>query len=196
MPWSTEQKQITRNRILDSAVRLFSSRGFENVTINDLMKEAKLTHGAFYAHFSSKKDLYKEAITSATKNSMLAKAQENNNCKDLNLVNLLSVYLNIEHVQQKTPPCPLAFLAADVASREEDVRIAYTDVYKNLINVLNKKLDDSPSKKRRAFAISALMIGGVVISRALHDEEIIQTLLSACREYGEELLDTSPIDIS
>ncbi|MEW8026655.1 MAG: TetR/AcrR family transcriptional regulator [Candidatus Thiodiazotropha sp.] len=52
MPWSSEQKEITRERILESAVKLFSAYGFDNVTINDVMKEAQLTHGAFYEHFN------------------------------------------------------------------------------------------------------------------------------------------------
>lgn len=188
MPWSSEQKEITRERILESAVKLFSAYGFDNVTINDVMKEAQLTHGAFYAHFSSKSELHTEAITAAIKNTMLGKAQEENACEELDLRELLKVYLNIEHVQQKTRPCPLAFLAADVSSCEVEVQIAYTQVYNNLITILNKKLEHLPCRKKRTYAISALMIGGVVISRALHDEDTIIALLEACKEYAEELL--------
>jgi TetR/AcrR family transcriptional repressor of nem operon len=188
MPWSVEQKNKTHERILESAVKLFSACGFDNVTIGDVMNDAQLTHGAFYSHFGSKKELYTEAITAATKNSLLTKAQEKNAFDKLDLLELLTVYLNIDHVQQKTHPCPLAFLAADVASREDEVRIAYTNIYHNLITILDKKLEHLPFRKNRAFAISALMIGGVVISRALHDDDTILALLNACREYGEELI--------
>ena len=189
MPWPTEQKQITHERILGSAVKLFSARGFDNVTINDVMRDAQLTHGAFYAHFKSKHELYAGAITAATENSILAKAQEEDGCENLDVTKLIAAYLVIDHVQQKTPPCPLAFLATDVANREEDVRLAYTKVYNDLITILNKKLNHLPSRKGRILALSALMIGGVAISRALYDEQVVMDLLGACREYGGELLD-------
>ena len=179
---------MTRERILESAVKLFSARGFDNVTINDVMQAAQLTHGAFYAHFSSKHELYKEAITAATKNSMLAKALAENNCENLNVTKLVAAYLSIEHVQQNTPPCPLAFLATDVANREEEVRLAYTKVYKDLIAILNKQLNHTPSSQERMLALSALMIGGVAISRALCDEQAVMDLLGACKKYGEQLL--------
>lgn len=194
MPWPTEQKQMTRERILGSAVKLFSAHGFDNVSINDVMKEAQLTHGAFYAHFNSKRELYTNAITSATKNSALANTQEENGCKNLNVTKLLADYLNIDHVRQKTTPCPLAFLATDVATREEEVRTAYTKVYTNLITTLNKQLNHLPSRKTRIHALSALMIGGVAVARALSDEKVALDLLDACREYGEELLGEKNIE--
>lgn len=194
MPWSTEQKQMTRDRILESAVKLFSARGFDNVTINNVMQEAQLTHGAFYAHFNSKHELYTEAITAATKNSILAKAQEEDGCENLNLSRLIAAYLDIDHVHQKAPPCPLAFLATDVANREDEVRHAYTKVYKDLITILNKQLNHLPSRNERALVLSALMIGGVAISRALNDEQVVMNLLVSCRKYAEELLDGSDVD--
>mgnify|MGYP002795106703 CR=1 FL=1 len=191
MPWSTEQKQMTRERILGSAIKLFSARGFDNVTINNVMQEAQLTHGAFYAHFSSKNELYTEAITAATKHSILANAQEEDGCENLNVSKLIAAYLDIDHVQQKAPPCPLAFLATDVASRDKEVRLAYTKVYKDLIYTLNKQLNHLPSRSERALALSALMIGGVAISRALDDEQAVNDLLGACRKFGTELIDGS-----
>jgi len=182
MPWPTEQKQRTRERIIESAVKLFSAQGFDNVAITDVMKDAQLTNGAFYAHFKSKQELYRKAITSAIKNSALAQDQE------VDVSKLLADYLDINHVQQKTAPCPLAFLATDVATREKEVQIAYTDVYNNFINILNKQLSHSLSRKRQNYVLSALMIGGVAISRALSDEKIVLELLDACKEYGDELL--------
>lgn len=128
MPWPTEQKQITHERIIESAVKLFSAHGFDSVSITDVMKDAQLTHGAFYAHFSSKQALYRKAITSAINNSALT--------QEVDVSMLLADYLDINHVKQKTAPCPLAFLATDVATREKEVKIAYTDVYNNLINIL------------------------------------------------------------
>lgn len=189
MPWPTDHKAVTRERILTSAVKLFSARGFDNVTISHVMKEAQLTHGCFYAHFGSKHELYTEAITSILKSSMLTRNQEKSGDKYSNLHDFLVAYLSIQHVHQEFPPCPLAFLATDVASRDDEVKAAYTKIYHNLLISLNDRLNCSPSRRKRALAITALMIGGVAISRMLCDEQAMLDLLEACREYGKRLLD-------
>jgi TetR/AcrR family transcriptional repressor of nem operon len=188
MPWPTEKKTMSRERILECAVRLFSARGFDDVTIVDVMTEAQLTNGAFYAHFSSKLELYTEAIAAATKDSILTRIQEESGREDFSVTRLLTAYLSVEHVEQRSPACPLAFLATDVATRKEGVRYAYTKVFNDLIYALNKQLDDLPDYKNRVLAISALMIGGVAISRALNDEQSVIDLLGACKAYSEELL--------
>ena len=58
MPYTAEHKQETRTRIIKSARRLFNRNGFANVSIDEIMSEAGLTHGGFYKHFSAKDDLY------------------------------------------------------------------------------------------------------------------------------------------
>src|SRR3954462_4017135 len=63
MKVSREQAAQSRERIVETAARLFRERGFEGVGVADLMKEAGLTHGGFYGHFSSKEDLIAEAST-------------------------------------------------------------------------------------------------------------------------------------
>ncbi len=50
---SREQAQQNRERVVETAARLFRERGFDGVGIADLMKEAGLTHGGFYAQFPS-----------------------------------------------------------------------------------------------------------------------------------------------
>lgn len=189
MPWTRERKEQTRRKILESAVRLFSSRGFDNVSIGDVMQGADMTHGAFYAHFSSKQALYAEAILSAARASTAAKlVQERSEAQRL-IEQLMAAYLDPGHVRQEQPPCPLAFLATDVANREEGVRSAYTQVFRRLVALLNKELPvDTPSRRNRALALAAMMIGGVAVSRALDDDAVVDSLLKACRELGGELI--------
>ena len=61
MKVSREQAAKNRERIVEAAAQLFRERGFEGIGVADLMKEAGLTHGGFYGHFSSKDDLIAEA---------------------------------------------------------------------------------------------------------------------------------------
>lgn len=72
MPYSKTHKNKTRERILDSAFRLFAINGFKGVTIDDLMSNCGLTRGAFYAHFTSKEELYREALKFRASNTKLA----------------------------------------------------------------------------------------------------------------------------
>ena len=62
MPYSAKHKQDTRQRILESARRLFNSKGFAEVSIGEIMANAGLTHGGFYRHFNDKSELYAEAV--------------------------------------------------------------------------------------------------------------------------------------
>ena len=59
------RKQLTRQRILSAAARLFVARGFSATTIDDVMHECGLTRGGFYAHFRSKAQLHQEALLQA-----------------------------------------------------------------------------------------------------------------------------------
>src|SRR5437764_1715220 len=70
MKVSREQAAQNRERIVETAAQLFRERGFEGIGVADLMKEAGLTHGGFYGHFSSKDDLIAEASARALTHSL------------------------------------------------------------------------------------------------------------------------------
>ena len=56
--------EITEQRILDSAYKLFIEKGWDNTTIQDIIEDlGDLTRGAFYHHFKSKEDII-DAVTS------------------------------------------------------------------------------------------------------------------------------------
>jgi TetR/AcrR family transcriptional repressor of nem operon len=189
MPWPSQKKQESHERILRSAVRLFSSRGFDSVSIRDVMQEAGLSHGGFYAHFDSKQELYAEAVVAAARESAIAEATSAHGRGDRLLERILAGYLDVAHVRQEHSPCPLAFLATDIANREAEVRGAYTQVFKRMVALLHTlSPSELPQRRQRALALAAMMVGGVAISRALDDERLIATLLRACRELGDELM--------
>lgn len=189
MPYTSEHKHNSREEILRSAMRLFSRKGFANVSIDELMAEAGLTRGAFYAHFKSKSVLYAEAVKFAALNSGIV-TQLNSDDTELSwFTRVVDAYLDLSHVELAISPCPLAFLATDVASSDPKVRQAYTEAYKGLV-----KLFDTHRPQRMAnsdpnlnLAITALMIGGVAVSRALHDKTLAKQLLKTCRSVAHRL---------
>ncbi len=189
MPYPSSHKPKTRERILQSAARLFSWQGFDKVSIDEVMADAGLTRGAFYSHFSDKSALYAEAIAYAAKQSQLAKYVPELPV-DEGLRALVDVYLSHEHVGGQSFPCPLAFLVTDVSQRDPQVRNTYTRVYQGMVNRIGKLLEEQPEREKR-LAATAMMIGGVAIARALDDAQTRGELLTACRKFVPELLEVS-----
>ena len=192
MPYSKSHKETTRKKILNSAITLFSTRGFDQVSIDDLMKDAGLTRGAFYAHFESKQAVYAKAIIAGAKKSRIAQQRPENMTQNEWTKDLLFGYLSEDHITQKFSPCPLAFLVTDIANNEDEVKTTYTRMYKVLNKTIRAQLTkncegESPTEQE-IFATTAMMIGGVAIGRALNDEEITKDLLASCRDAALNLL--------
>ena len=191
MPLSPEHKERSKQNILDSAIRLFTSKGFDNTSIDQIMNDAKMTRGAFYAHFSSKSDLYKKAILSAAKNNNLVNTKPDKLTDREWIQTLISKYLSNEHINLKQPPCALAFLVTDVAIREPDVRNTYTDIYKKMNEIIYSYASKySSCDENKVLAATSILIGGVAIGRALNDSETTEKLLGACREAVKIILET------
>ncbi len=55
--------KTTKSQILYESFKLFLSKGYKDVTMNDLVKASSLSKGAFYHYFVSKEDLFKQSIT-------------------------------------------------------------------------------------------------------------------------------------
>ncbi|HET7833072.1 MAG TPA: TetR/AcrR family transcriptional regulator [Gallionella sp.] len=184
MPYSKSHKENSRRRILDSAVKLFSANGYDGVTLDELMQDAKLTRGAFYAHFDSKQTLYTEAVLHAACHGPVTAL--NGDADEATVKTMVRAYLDMSHVKQQGAICPLAFLVTDVANQQNEIRDTYTQVYRDVIERINTlpMIGDMDS----ALAISALMIGGVAVARALNDEELSKRLLEACYKTSERLM--------
>lgn len=190
MPYTVEHKQKSRERILDSASRLFSRRGYDAVSIDELMEDAGLTRGAFYNHFADKADVYAEAIVHAAIRSPLAQLKAGDAGALPSLSTLLDGYLSRAHVDAADPPCPLAFLVTDVGVREPRVRNTYTRVYRNMVRLIKKawKRGGAEPDDESVLALTALMIGGVAIGRALNNPTTAQALLKSCRSAAKRML--------
>src|SRR5688572_13608611 len=118
MPYTPEHKSRTRAKIIESARALFNRRGFEQVSIDQIMKEAGLTRGGFYNHFESKDELYAEAVKSFRECNPFAKhratVKRQPSAKGLATM-LVELYLSDEVLNDVTQHCPLIALPSDVA---------------------------------------------------------------------------------
>lgn len=191
MPYSAEHKQQSRQKILNSAIKCFTRKGFENTSIDEVMADAELTRGAFYAHFSSKSELYQQAILAGAMGSQLVQeAPDNIDVQDW-IKHLVHGYLSVEHVQQKSDAgaCPLAFLVTDVAISNPEVRRTYTHVFQRMNKLITKTARQfSDCNEEAVFAATALMIGGVAIGRSLDNKTTLNKLLRSCQATAMTLL--------
>jgi len=188
MPYTKTHKNKTREIILDCAFRVFAIKGFKGVTIDELMNNCGLTRGGFYAHFTSKAELYREALKFAASSTKLANLKPDNLSDKKWLCLLLNEYLSLEHVKGKHP-CPLAFLATDINIKNDEVNIAYANTYHGMNTAIMEYAKSYTNcDKQDILSVTAMIIGAVAIARTLQNQDSIENLLAACRrEAGVKL---------
>lgn len=181
MKVSREQAAQNRERIVETAAQLFRERGFEGIGVADLMKEAGLTHGGFYGHFSSKEDLIAEASARALMRTLavLSKVAERAPGDPLSAV--AAAYLTSRHRDDPGAGCLLAALGADVSRQGPTVRRSVTDYVRAAVDLLATMVSGKSKAARRQKAIStyATLVGAMVMARAVHDCALSQEILDA-----------------
>lgn len=181
MPYTSEHKEQTRARIVNSARKLFNRHGFEQVSIDRIMAEAGLTRGGFYNHFSSKDELYAAAVASFSScNPFRPDFKDRPQPAPRELARMLvDAYLCDEVFENVEYHCPLYALPGDVARAGLSPQKAYTQLIRNLVHVYTAALDGEPDAKQRAQAIVALCVGGMVLARTTDDPVLRKSLRAA-----------------
>jgi TetR/AcrR family transcriptional regulator, transcriptional repressor for nem operon len=191
MPYPVGHKAEKRRVIIDSARRLFNRRGFENVSVQQIMAGAGLTHGGFYSYFKSKSDLYAEVL------GCFFTDPEWKNCWEGVHVDLSSMdvgpqvvraYLSRQHYEDVENSCPMVALPTDVARSGESARRVFETVFSAMVSVLERSLvDKRGARRKKAQAIATMCIGGMIVARTVVDKAAANDLCKACTEMALEL---------
>src|SRR3954466_10875541 len=113
--YSPQQKQASRDAILASAARLFRLRGFEGVGIPEIAQGAGVTHGTFYAHFSSKEELLREVIQDA-RDKRTRRIRESTRAAGLDRAkSVVAYYLGEDHALNPDRGCIMPALGAELS---------------------------------------------------------------------------------
>src|SRR5918994_70871 len=181
MKVTREQAAQNRQRILDVAAQLFREHGFEGIGVADLMKEAGLTHGGFYGHFSSKDDLIAQASARELTRSLEHWSNFAGRASDGPLSAVAGTYLTRSHRDNPGTGCVLAALGPDVSRQGPAVRRAVTDYVRSVVDLLVKLVPGKSKAARRRKAIStyATLVGTMVLARAVDDRALSQEILDA-----------------
>ena len=181
MKVSREQADQNRERIVEAAAQLFRERGFDGIGVADLMKEAGLTHGGFYGHFSSKEDLIAEASARALTRSLALWRDAAEGASGDPLSAVAGAYLTRRHRDNPGAGCLLAALGPDVSRQGPTVRRAVTDYVRSAVDLLVTLVPgkSKAAKRKKAIGTYATLVGAMVIARAVDDRALSQEILDA-----------------
>ena len=172
MRYPAEETAAKHERIVKEASRLFRERGFENVSVGEVMKAAGLTHGAFYAHFASKEELEAAAVAYGQRVSLRRVQRSKSNQSKGSYADR---YLSRWHRDHPGDGCTMAALAQEVARSTPELKAVFEQGLENFLSA-------KPGGRKEAIFRVAAMIGGVVLARAVQDPQLSDEILASVRQ--------------
>lgn len=188
MPLSKQHKVETRSRILREAGALFRRDGVDGVSVPALMKQAGLTHGGFYAHFSSKDALVAEALTDAQDRSSDYLKDLVRHAKDP-VVTVIDAYVSALHRDHPESGCAVAALGSEAARGETETKRSMAREVKKAVERLSETAELGPDGQDDALALFAGMVGALVLARASGDDRAFSDhVIEVCRDRLKKMV--------
>ena len=185
MRYSKEHKLETHARIVKKASVRLREKGAHGVGVADLMKEAGLTHGGFYAHFDSREALVIEAFADAMDRSTERwRKLAEQTPPDKRLATIVATYLTPLHRDDPGHGCAVPTLGAEIARESPKTRKAFAAKLGQMIDILAAQIPELPRKaaRKRAMAVIATMMGTLVLARVAGTGEFSDEILGAGRD--------------
>ncbi|HEX5343012.1 MAG TPA: TetR/AcrR family transcriptional regulator [Duganella sp.] len=176
------RKEATHERIVEVAARAIRRSGYDGTGVADIMKEAGLTHGGFYAHFASRDALLAEAGDRAGAESVALAAHIAATAPPGEaLQRMMHAYLSDEHIAAIETGCPVSALGSEMPRQAPEVRRAATIHIKEMIDLFARQMPDwgQPEAHQRAMALVCGLIGTTMIARAVDDPKLSSALRTA-----------------
>jgi AcrR family transcriptional regulator len=189
MRYGKDQKQASRQRILEAAGRRFKQDGIDGAGVAAVMSDAGLTNGAFYGHFASKEDLVANVLADQLRAQRHGFAAYPSGRAGLEAI--IRDYLSPQHRDEWADGCPSAALLDEIDRRPAATRQVFTDELLGIADDIATRLDptDADAARTDALALFGLMIGTLQLARALTDRDLSDQLLARGVETALRLLD-------
>ena len=178
-------KARTRQRILDEAARVMREVGTEGIGVAALMKRAGLTHGGFYAHFSSREELVQAVLQQMFADSaQRGDAAINEMDPADRLRQLIDLYLSEAHRNHPAEGCPLPALMSEASRLPVEARKIFAAGMESVRARLANPLCELgyPQPDTLATTMLAEMVGALALARACPDEQQASEILAASRD--------------
>jgi AcrR family transcriptional regulator len=176
------RKEDTHERIVSVAARAIRRQGYAGVGVADVMKEAGLTHGGFYAHFDSRDALLVEALERAGRESFeaVARGAQQRAGKGVSAWrSLVETYLADVHLASLETGCPVAALGCEMPRQSLAVREASAVRVRRLVTAVRSALPEA--LRPSASVVAATLVGSLQLARALGDNLEGRAVLAAAR---------------
>jgi len=201
MRYSDTHKAETHARLLQIAGRMLREKGPENLAVAEVMKEAGLTHGGFYAHFKSKDALLTEALGRVFDSGRYKFERATEGMPPRHALGAyIDFYVSTRHRDGIAHGCPVTALTSDSPRQSRKFRAAFDAGVQRLVTALAARIDEAriPSDDGHALAASILsaMAGAVAISRAVSDKRLSDEMLEAARESIKARLGVTDADLA
>jgi TetR/AcrR family transcriptional regulator, transcriptional repressor for nem operon len=180
------RKEATHDRIVETAARAIRRSGYDGKGVAEIMKEAGLTHGGFYAHFESREAMLAEAADRAGADGMAVMARVAAAAPpEKGLEALLRAYLSKEHVHGVETGCAIAALGSEIPRQAPKVRRAATRRIKEMIDLVARESPDrgQPGAHERVLVTLATALGALVLARAVDDPKLSDALREAALNH-------------
>ncbi|RFB81269.1 TetR/AcrR family transcriptional regulator [Methylovirgula sp. 4M-Z18] len=180
MRYSTEHKEQTRTKILDAAARRFRAEGYDGLGIDGLAKAAGVTNGAFYGHFASKADAFREVAAQGL--AELRQGIEHYRAErgESWLADFVHFYYSAPKLDCPEDICGLPSFAPEVARAPEETRAAFEAQLRTVAEAVAAGLPgDAKASEDKAWIVLAMLAGGVTLARSVNDLELKKRMTSA-----------------
>ena len=178
------RREATHDRIVETAARAIRRAGYQGVGVADIMKEAGLTHGGFYAHFASRNALLVEALERAGQDGvahMRRRMAERQAQGVSEFRALVEAYLSEAHLSGAEHGCPVAALCSEMPRQAPEVREASAQRVQGMVSLVKRALPaNTPAST--AMVVASTMVGALQMARALGDNAQGKALLKANRQ--------------
>jgi TetR/AcrR family transcriptional repressor of nem operon len=190
MPYPVGHRAQVKGKIVESARKLFNRHGFDNVSVQQIMLGAGLTHGGFYSYFRSKEDLCLNVLK-----CFLTEPQWKKMWKGVEVdmasteaARVVRAYMSSQHFEDIENSCPMVALSSDVTRSGSNAKRAFEDVFAAMVCVLESSVtDDNHQRRTKAQAMAAMCVGGMVVARAMSNRVVADELRNACMSIALDL---------
>lgn len=191
MPYASSHREEVREKIVDSARRLFNRYGFDNVSLDQIMQGAGLTRGGFYSYFGSKSDLYAEVLacffTDPNWKHYWEGVQVDLSATDAG-AQVVNAYLSRQHFEDVENSCPMVALPSDVMRSGKDTKQAFENAFVAMVSILERSVTGSKQERQaKGKAIAAMCVGGMVAARAMASRAVADELRDGCMAVALQL---------
>jgi TetR/AcrR family transcriptional repressor of nem operon len=183
MPSKTTRSEATHERIVEVAARALRRNGYAGVGVADVMKQAGLTHGGFYAHFASREALLEEAVERAGEGSAqtLNRRIENARAQGQSALRaLVDGYLSEAHLRGVESGCVVAALGSEMPRQSSGLLASSAGRVRKLVAMVHRALPEGGTREQ-AMAIAAAMVGALQLARTLGAGAQGKAMLAAAR---------------